>query len=128
MLSSNFYNDQSPDIVVLAITSNLSPNPFKVFVDRKNLDTGYIPVKSAIRVDKPFSFLKKKVLKVLGTISAQKHDEVMSSLQLLLQTNPPSNVTVTSSLIPELPQYQGLSPVPAFAISWSRQVLHTHVL
>ncbi len=58
--SSNFYNDQSPDIVVLAITSNLSPNPFKVFVDRKNLHTGYIPVKSAIRLDKPFSFLKRR--------------------------------------------------------------------
>jgi mRNA interferase MazF len=85
VVSNNTYNSQSLDIVVTAITSNLSPNPYKVFIDRKDLEGGFLPVKSAVRVDKPFSFLQGKVLKTLGTITTQKFDEVMVSLQNILK-------------------------------------------
>jgi len=81
VVSNNKYNSQGLDIIVIAITSNLSPDPYKVFLDRKDLDSGLLPVKSAIRVDKPFSFLQGKVLKTLGTITTQKFEEVIISFQ-----------------------------------------------
>lgn len=60
VISNDEYNTNNYDVVVLAVTSNLSPGPFKVFLDCNDLDTGFLPVKSAIRVDKPFSFLQAK--------------------------------------------------------------------
>lgn len=85
VVSNNKYNSQGLDIIVIAITSNLSPDPYKVFLDRKDLDSGLLPVKSAIRVDKPFSFLQGKVLKTLGTITTQKFEEVIISFQKILK-------------------------------------------
>jgi len=85
VVSNNIYNNQNLDIVVTAITSNLSPNSCKVFLDRDDLEYGFLPVKSAIRVDKPFSFLQGKVLKILGTITTQKLEEVMVCLQKILK-------------------------------------------
>ncbi len=85
VVSNNIYNSQNLDIVVTAITSNLSPNSCKVFLDRDDLEYGFLPVKSAIRVDKPFSFLQEKVLKILGTITTQKLEEVMVCLQKILK-------------------------------------------
>ena len=84
VVSNNRYNNQGHDVVVLAITSNLSLNPYKVFVNQSDLDTGFIPLKSAIRVDKPFSVLQDKVLKVLGTLTSKKLDEVTTCFQTLL--------------------------------------------
>ena len=84
VISNDEYNTKNQDVVVLAITSNLLPNRYKVFLDRNDLDTGFIPVKSAIRVDKPFSFLQAKALKVLAKISTQKLQHVKTTLQNIL--------------------------------------------
>ena len=84
VVSNNRYNGQGHDVVVLAITSNLSFNPYKVFVNQSDLDAGFIPLKSAIRVDKPFSVLQDKVLKVLGSVTSKKLDEVTTCFQTLL--------------------------------------------
>lgn len=46
------------------MTSNLSVSEYKVFVENKDLESGSLPLKSSIRVDKPFSILQSKVLKI----------------------------------------------------------------
>jgi hypothetical protein len=62
------YNIKSLDTVVLALTSNLSTSDYKVFVSNLDLESGQLPVDSAIRVDKPFSVLQSKILKVQAKI------------------------------------------------------------
>jgi mRNA interferase MazF len=68
VISNQGYNIKSPDTVVLALTSNLSTSDYKVFVSNLNLESGLLPVESAIRVDKPFSVLQSKILKVQAKI------------------------------------------------------------
>ncbi len=69
---------------MLAITSNLSPHPYKIIVENQDLQIGNLPVKSAIRVDKPFSILQGKVLKIQAKIKLKKLEEVKILIQELI--------------------------------------------
>jgi mRNA interferase MazF len=76
VVSSNRYNKNNLDAVVLAITSNLSPHAYKIPIEMHDLDNGSLPLKSAIRVDKPFSVLQSKVLKIQAKVTIAKLKEV----------------------------------------------------
>ena len=76
VISNNSYNRTNLDTVVLAITSNLSPYPYKVLIEMQDIEDGSLPLKSAIRVDKPFSVLQTKVLKIQAKITVNKLEEV----------------------------------------------------
>jgi mRNA interferase MazF len=84
VISNNGYNESSLDAFVLAITSNLSPNLYKIIIENKDLENGNLPVKSAIRVDKPFSVLQSKILKIQAKVKAEKMQEVKLIMQQLL--------------------------------------------
>jgi mRNA interferase MazF len=84
VISNNPYNRTNLDTVVLAITSNLSPHPYKVLVEMQNLESGSLPLKSAIRVDKLFSVLQTKVLKIQAKITVNKLEEVKLLINQLI--------------------------------------------
>jgi mRNA interferase MazF len=84
VISNNPYNRTNLDIVVLAITSNLSPHPYKVLIEMQDLESGSLPLKSAIRVDKPFSVLQTKVLKIQAKITVNKLEEVKLLINQLI--------------------------------------------
>ena len=46
------------------MTSNLSQSEYKIVVESEDLDSGSLPAKSAVRVDKPFSVSQNKILKI----------------------------------------------------------------
>ena len=54
VLSNDRYNSTSLDAVVLASTSNLSRLDYSVLVTNSDLESGRLPVDSAIWVDKGF--------------------------------------------------------------------------
>jgi mRNA interferase MazF len=85
VISNQGYNIKSLDTVVLALTSNLSTSDYKVFVSNLDLESGQLPVDSAIRVDKPFSVLRSKILKVQAKIQVAKFDEVKAAIAQLIQ-------------------------------------------
>jgi mRNA interferase MazF len=85
VISNNTYNTRNLDTVVLALTSNLSASDYKVFVTTQDLESGQLPVDSAIRVDKPFSVLQSKILKVQAKILLVKFDEVRAAIAQLIQ-------------------------------------------
>ncbi len=84
VISNNNYNQTNLDAVVLAITSNLSLNPYKIIIESQDLERGSLPVKSAIRVDKPFSILQSKVLKIQAKVTPEILQEVKLIIQQLL--------------------------------------------
>jgi mRNA interferase MazF len=85
VLSNNKYNAESLDAVVLALTSNLSRLDYSVLVTNSDLESGRLPVDSAIRVDKPFSVLQGKVLKVQGKVTMTKFEEVRVAIAQMIQ-------------------------------------------
>ena len=84
VISNNTYNSQNLDVIVLALTSNLSKSPFKVYIENKDLEKGNLPVKSAIRVDKPFSISQTKVLKIQGKVNYPKFEDVKTIFQAIV--------------------------------------------
>lgn len=85
VISSDIYHKAFRDAVVLALTSNLSSSDYKVFIETQDLETGNLPVKSAVRVDKPFSILQNKVLKIQAKITSAKFAEVKAVINRLIQ-------------------------------------------
>jgi mRNA interferase MazF len=84
VISNNQYNFKYRDAVVLAITSNLSSFEYKVFIENKDLEAGSLPVKSAVRTDKPFSVLQSKIIKIQGKLGTQKFEEVKAKIARLI--------------------------------------------
>ena len=85
VISNNGYNKNSLDAVVVALTSNLSPSLYKVLVSHQDLDRGWLPVKSSVRVDKPFSILQSKTLKVQARLNETKFKDVQQSIAMLIR-------------------------------------------
>ena len=80
VLSNDKYNKYNLDTVVVAMTSNINPSEYKVFVENQDLESGYLPLKSAVRVDKPFSILQSKVLKKQAKLNQTKFEEFKTQL------------------------------------------------
>jgi mRNA interferase MazF len=85
VISNDAYNLANLDVVVLAMTSNLSMHSYKVMIENLGLESGRLPARSAIRVDKPFSVLQSKVLKIQAKVTIKKLEEVKLILQNLLE-------------------------------------------
>jgi mRNA interferase MazF len=85
VISNDEYQAAYRDAVVLALTSNLSASDYKVFVESPDLETGRLPVKSAIRVDKPSSISQSKVLKIQAKITSAKFEAVKAAIVKLIQ-------------------------------------------
>jgi mRNA interferase MazF len=85
VISNDLYHGTHLDAVVLARTSNLSTSDYKVLIETQALLTGSLPVKSAVRVDKPFSVLQSKVLKIQAKITSAKFEEVKAVIAKLIE-------------------------------------------
>jgi mRNA interferase MazF len=85
VISNNTYNQNNLDAVVLAITSNLDYHPYKILLETQDLKSGNLPIKSSIRIDKPFSILQANVLKIQAKISSEKLEEVKLQMQNLIK-------------------------------------------
>ncbi len=85
VISNNQYNQEKLDCVVLAMTSNLSRSEYKVIIESQDLDSGSLPVKSAIRVDKPFSVSQNKILKVQGKLKETQFQAVERAILKLIR-------------------------------------------
>lgn len=85
VISNNKYNSSKLDAVVLAMTSNASGAQYKVIVENQDLESGNLPLKSAVRVDKPFSISQSKVLKIQAKLNQQKFIEVKKTISKLIQ-------------------------------------------
>lgn len=81
ILSNNEYNDNTEDIVVCGLTSNLKDVEYSVLVDNKNLIDGNLPVKSRVKTDKIFtlkqSLIRKKIGKVNNKIFEKVKEEII---------------------------------------------------
>ena len=80
IISNDNYNNQSADIIVMAITSSLTAKNHFIEIDNTDLKQGVIPRKSYIRVDKIFSLNKSLVLGKFSIVS----DEIINKTTEML--------------------------------------------
>lgn len=75
---------KSEDIVVCAITSNLSYSEYKTIIALEELEKGILPTACAVRADKPYSVLKNKIQKIQARLNEENFKNVIDKIQLLI--------------------------------------------
>jgi mRNA interferase MazF len=81
IVSNNDYNKKTMDIVVVAITSNMSQDKeYTVMLKTDSLQSGELKQDSCIRTDKIYTLSKSIVQKNFGRVKDEIMNEVMSNI------------------------------------------------
>lgn len=80
VLSNANYNLKSMDIVVVAITSNISEKEYSVLFANNDMIDGSIKLTSCIRADKIYTLSKAIVIKKIGAVKTQVIDNVIEKI------------------------------------------------
>lgn len=70
ILSSDDYNRSYNDVIVAAITSNVTKREYEVVITNNEMVTGYLKVISAVRADKIYTLSQSIVMKNFGKVHA----------------------------------------------------------
>jgi len=87
VLSNDMYNQQTEDLLVAAITSQLKDIDYSIIINPSDLTEGSLKVTSAIRADKIYTLSKEIVLKKFGSVSKEVVQNVVLKLNHLVGTN-----------------------------------------
>lgn len=68
VLSNEEYNKRTEDFIVCGITSNIKDIEFSVLIESKDLESGFLPKPSRIKVDKIFTLEQSLVVKRLAKV------------------------------------------------------------
>ena len=76
ILSKNEDTSQTDDLITCGITSNLKDSKHSIIIEPKDLESGYLPNVSRIKVDKLFTLEKSVVIKKLGKLNQTSFEDV----------------------------------------------------
>ena len=71
VLSNNSYNNISEDILVAAVTTNLTDRIHAIPISQNELSEGLLPKKSCIRADKLAALSKKLVIHKIASVKSE---------------------------------------------------------
>lgn len=84
ILSKDVNNSISEDIITCGITSRLKDVKYSVLIDNNNLDSGKIPIKSRIKVDKLFTVKKDIIKNKIAKINQSTFNKVKEEFRNLV--------------------------------------------
>ncbi len=85
VISNDQDNDVNKDIVVLAITSNLSEKKYAIEINNDDLDDGQLKVKSCIRCDKIYTLSQDIIVRKFGKVSEGVIEKVRLKIMELMK-------------------------------------------
>jgi mRNA interferase MazF len=86
VLSNTQYNELHQDIVVAAITSNLTEKEYSVLITANDLDEGQLKMNSLIRADKIYTFSNRIVIRKFGHLKSEVFDKVKEQIEKLISS------------------------------------------
>ena len=84
VLSNDDYNTKTEDIIVAAITSNITSKEYSILISNKDLQEGNLQVNSCIRVDKIYTLSQSIVIKKFGAVKPEIINNVKEKLRKLI--------------------------------------------
>ena len=84
LISNTNYNRVSKDVIVIAVTSNLTVFPHSLPLVSADLSNGTLNRPSMIRADKIYSLEKTLIVKSFGTVKPEILDLIYSEIQAIL--------------------------------------------
>lgn len=85
VLSNDDYNSKTDDIIVAAITSNITSKDYSVFITNSDLLERNLKVDSCIRVDKIYTLAQNIVIKKFGGVNDDVMNEVKNRIYELIK-------------------------------------------
>jgi len=85
VISNDDYNNITEDVIVAAITSNLTDKKYAVIITNEDLESGNLKVTSCIRADKIFTISQTIVMNKFGTVKKHVIDAVKSKIRELIE-------------------------------------------
>ena len=85
VLSNDDYNSKTDDIIVAAITSNLTSKDYSVFITNSDLLEGNLIADSCVRVDKIYTLAQNIVIKKFGEVNENVMNEVKNKINELIK-------------------------------------------
>ncbi|GIP36657.1 hypothetical protein J2TS4_58670 [Paenibacillus sp. J2TS4] len=86
VLSNTDYNGLQQDIVVAAITSNVTNKDYSVLITSSDLDDGRLKVDSLIRADKIYTFSNRMVIKKFGHLKPEVFQRIREQIEKLISS------------------------------------------
>ena len=77
ILSSDVHLQQSPDMLVMTITSNLNAGMIGVIIDTADMEVGHLPLRSLIRADKVHNLSQAEIIKPFGVLKKAAFEKVL---------------------------------------------------
>lgn len=84
VLSNDDYNSKTEDVVVAAITSNVTTKDYIVMLTNNDLEEGTLKVDSCIRVDKIYTLSQGIVIRKFGVVKKYVIEAVRKKLYELI--------------------------------------------
>ena len=84
VLSNDEYNTKTEDIIVAAITSNITSKEYSILISNKDMQEGNLHVNSCIRVDKIYTLSQSIVIKKFGAVKPEIINNVKEKLRKLI--------------------------------------------
>ena len=84
LISNTNYNCVSKDVIVVAVTSNLTVFPHSLPLVGADLSNGTLNRPSMIRADKIYTLEKTLIIKSFGIVKSEIVDRVRSEIQTIL--------------------------------------------
>lgn len=84
VLSNNDYNTKTEDIIVAAVTSNITSKEYSIFISDEDMQEGNLHVNSCVRVDKIYTLSQSIVIKKFGAVKPEIINNVQEKLRKLI--------------------------------------------
>ncbi len=83
ILSKNEFNQNSEDVIVCAITTNLTKEHYSIRLNPKDLEEGTLHKTSMIKVQTIFKIQKNLLLKKIGKLKKEPFTKVLEKFQTI---------------------------------------------
>ena len=80
VLSNDSFNENSEDVIVVGVTSNISKDKYTLNLDNRDLITGKLITKCCIKVENILKIDKDLIVKKIGKIKEEKMNQIKKIL------------------------------------------------
>jgi mRNA interferase MazF len=80
IISNNKFNDNSEDVLVIGVTSNISNSIYTLGLDNKSLEEGKLLTKCCIKAENILKVDKELIIKKIGKINKIKLKDIVNVL------------------------------------------------
>lgn len=83
ILSKDTFNTTSEDVIICAITSTLSKDPYSLLITSKDLEEGHLFMTSAVKMENILKIDKKLLIKKIGKLKKDAFSNVIKIVSTL---------------------------------------------